>query len=517
MRRRSTIGLLFFFSAFFTGAQKVLYSPFIGNEPATRFEVVGKAGDYYWVQKSRTKFRYRKVAEPWLDDKELRFEIYDARMNLVKTIPSFISDDLIKEYLVPGDEFFDQLALRPADRNVFLLLNRYTADGNLNKEEDTLGVFPGYVKCGDFLLVRSQDKSKTLLLCFETVPQSSSKLVALLYDKDWKLICRAEYTDAGISKPLVQYDLVDYPLEDYSSASVKLCNNGEWLMIVSSRTNHNYLLFHFRGTDDSFIYKEIKLSSSAAVEDAGLYFDNEKQEGFAGILSRVRTPAVKNIRIVHYSLNDFHIDFDTSYFFNTLAGNKTRNENIFEEYFMIVPGKGFLFLKEYGKTISHDMYGNQLPGNDQQDNTYIDPDNRPAPGFLNKDEYTRYDNLAGTRNNFDKGDLTLYYFPAKQNDSCWSGIINKEQTTNLGTSYLSYVFLPREDKLFFLYNSLYRNSNQYSSATVLDEKGNPVNEGVEYWKINNTLVFQKARQISSNELAIPYQRNMRNGFAIIRL
>ena len=87
----------------------------------------------------------------------------------------------------------------------------------------------------------------------------------------------------------------------------------------------------------------------------------------------------------------------------------------------------------------------------------------------------------------------------------------------MGTSYLSYVFLPREDKLFFLYNSFYKNRDQYSSATVLDQRGNPMNEGVEYWKMNNTLVFQRARQISENELAIPYERNMRNGFAIIHL
>jgi len=35
--------------------------------------------------------------------------------------------------------------------------------------------------------------------------------------------------------------------------------------------------------------------------------------------------------------------------------------------------------------------------------------------------------------------------------------------------------------------------------------------------MKNNLVFQKARQISANELAIPYERNGRNGFAIIKL
>jgi hypothetical protein len=305
-------------------------------------------------------------------------------------------------------------------------------------------------------------------------------------------------------------------LENYSSTSVKLGNNGEWLMIVSSGTNRNYLLFHFNATSDDFADKEIKLPSGMMVEDAGLYLDNEKQEGFAGILSRVKAPAIKNVRIAHYTLADFRVDFDTSYFLNTLAGKKIKNENIFEEYFMTVPGKGFMFLKEYGRTMSSDLYSD-VNNNNQQPGEVSNIGNNNAPGPVNKDEYTRYDNLAGTRSSFERGDLTLYYFPSKRNDSCWSGIINKEQVTELGTSYLSYVFLPRQDKLFFLYNSFYRGNDQYSSTTGLDHKGNSMNDGIEYWKIKNTLVFQKARQIAENELAIPYERNTRNGFAIIHL
>ena len=150
MWRRSTILFLFFSCAFFTSAQRVLYSPFIGNEPATRFEVAGKAGEYYWVQKSKTKHRYKKIAEPWLDDRELRFDVYDARMNLVNTVPSFLSDSIIKEYLITGDQFFDQLIFKSSEQNVLLLLNRYTADGNGNKEGDTLSTFPGTCKMRRF-------------------------------------------------------------------------------------------------------------------------------------------------------------------------------------------------------------------------------------------------------------------------------------------------------------------------------------------------------------------------------
>jgi hypothetical protein len=498
-------------------AQKVLYSPFIGNQSATRFEVIGKAGSYYWVQTSKTKSTYKKPAEPWLDDKELKFEIYDERMNLLKEVPSFLSVNLIKEYLIPGDQYFDQLILQPANQKIVAVLHRYTPDGGQNGNQDTIAEFPGNLKCGDFLLVRSQDKNKILLLGFETVPDSPTKLHALLYDKEWKLICEAEYSNRNISKPLVQYDLVEYPLEDYNSASIKLGNNGECLMILSSGTNRNYILGHFGEMSDGFSFKEIKLPANTTVEDAGLYFDNGKQEGFAGILSRMRTSAIKNVRSIHYSLRDFHIDFDTSYILNTLAGNRRKNENIYEEYFMTIPDKGFLLLKEYGRAFSFDPDDAGVNHEIEQTDPTEKSLNKPAPQILNKDEYTRYDNLAGTRSNFDRGDLSLYYFPANGNDSCWSGIINKEQVTELGTSYLSYVFLPKKDKLFFLYNSIYRNASQYSSSTVLDQKGNPVNEGLEYWQIRNTMVFQKARQISEDELAIPYERNMRNGFAIISL
>ena len=115
------------------------------------------------------------------------------------------------------------------------------------------------------MLIRSQDKSKILLLGFETVVESPARLYAALYDQNWELIYQTVFSNINISKPLVQYDLVDYPLEDYNSTSIKLGNNGEWLMVLSSGTNHNYLLCHFTGTDAGSrvvppISIEIKLS-----------------------------------------------------------------------------------------------------------------------------------------------------------------------------------------------------------------------------------------------------------------
>jgi hypothetical protein len=516
MWRRLSAILFLSFSTSFLCAQRVLYSPFISTQPETRFEVIGKAGDYYWIQKSRRKIRTKMPADPWINDKESSFDIYDARMNLVRSIPSTTSANLVKTYFITGDRSFDQLLILPGDQKIIAVLNRYAGDGSAFERKDTIGYFPRQMKCEDFLMVRSQDKSKTLLLAFEPVPESPPKLHALLFDKNWNIIKKTVYSNPNISKPMVQYDVVDYPVEDYSSAPIKVGNDGQWLMTVPSNTSRNYLLFHFRGLDESFTSKEIKVPSTA-IEETGLYLSNERQEGSVGILSRVHVSAVKNVRVANYSLTDCQFISDTSYSFNTLGANKVRNENMFEEYFMTVPGKGFLFLKEYGKMFSYEADGDDINTGGGELGAIRKGHNDVNSSLINKNDYTRYNNLAGTRNNFDRGDLTFYYLPAKSNDSCWSGIINKQQVTELGSSYLSYVFLPRSDRLFFLYNSFYKNRDQYSSATVLDQRGNPLNEGVEYWKINNTLVFQRARQISENELAIPYEKNSRNGFAIIHL
>jgi len=509
MRNRIFVLILLSFCTGVLGAQQVLYSPFISSQSESRFQVIGKAGNYYWVQKSKKISRPKKYTGVW-DEGNFNFEIYDDRMNPVISIPFAVSNDVIKEYFVPGEEYFDQLLFLKDDLKTTVILNRFAPDGNIVTTNDTLASFPARMKYSNFLLVRSEDKNKILLLGFETIADSLPTLHSFLFDKNWTLLNKTIYTNANISQPYVQYDLVDYPLEHFSNTAVKLANTGEWLMTVPSGINHNFVLFHFNGVDEKFVYKEIKISSSVSPEEIILSLDNARQEASTGILSRMRYESVKNVRIAHYLLPDHRIDFDTSFRFNTLA-NKTKNENLYEEYFMTVPNKGFMLLKEYGKPFTFDE-----PGERNYERSEADSIFSPAVD-AKRNEYTRYSNLAGSRTAFDRGDLSMYYFPWTRNDSCWSGIINKEQTTEITSSYLSYVFLPREDKLFFLYNEFFRNNNQYSNTTVLDQRGNTVEEGVVYWKTKNNLVFQKARQISANELAIPYERNGRNGFAIIKL
>ena len=511
--------ILFLVSPLFLSAQHVLYSPSIINPSTSRFEVIGKAGDYYWILKSKKKNSFKKSAEPWKNDKDHSFEIYDARMNLVNIIATSVSDRPLKKYFVAGIEYFDQLTLTKINHKTTALLTRYTADGSIIHDMVTLASFPENMNGNDFLLVQSQDRTKILLLGFEPVEESSPRLHALLYDKEWRGISQTICKDKNISQPYIQYDFINYPLTHFDNSPVKLANSGEWLMVSPSGATGNYLLFHFNGIDSSFLYKQIKLQVNARVSDLVLSLDDKSNEAFVGIMLNTRSRSVKNVILSHYAISQCRFNFDTSYHFNTLAANKTKNENLVEEYFMAVPGKGFMLLKEYGRPWSSTYSIEESRQDDHgEDQTNIVFNNTPVLP-LNKNEYTRYNNLVGTRSRFHRGDLSLYYFPATPMDSCWSGIINKEQITELNSSFLSYVFMPVNNKLVFLYNNLFNNNNNnnYSSSTILDQNGNLVNEGLVFWRTNNTLLFQKARQITANELAIPYEKNMRNGFAIIRL
>ena len=69
----------------------------------------------------------------------------------------------------------------------------------------------------------------------------------------------------------------------------------------------------------------------------------------------------------------------------------------------------------------------------------------------------------------------------------------------------------------FLYNTLSNRENQYSTTTVLDEEGNPLNEGLVFWRASNVMNFQRARFIGASELGVPFEKIGAQGFAVVRL
>jgi hypothetical protein len=254
--------------------------------------------------------------------------------------------------------------------------------------------------------------------------------------------------------------------------------------------------------------------------DVGLYIDNENQEAYAGVLSVFRSTTHKNVHVTRYSMEKQAFDFDSAYHFNTLAPEKTKNENLVRENFIALPGKGFMLLKEYGRAFTGWYDSDSDSYNNQWDPALLFAEQASSGNTLfseTADGYTRYNKLTGSQNNFGRGDLRIFYFPAHNDDSCWSGMISKTQATELNLPYLSYLAIPEKNRLFFLYNSFLRNQDQYGSSTVLDGNGNlQPGEGLMYWKFNNTLLFQQAIHITENEVAVPYQDNQRRGFAIIR-
>lgn len=495
----------------FLSAQRVLYSPVIDDRYTNHFEVAGKTSDYYWVLREKKQSSKRSVFQ------QQDFEVYDSRLSLANTTPRFtIPDNALKEYFVAGRKYFDRLLLlKDADKTP-ISLQRFSQDGSSFSNEKIIFSFPFNESGNNFLLVRSEDKRKILLLCFETVSDSPPKLHAILFNENWEQLFYKTYQHVNISQPMIQDDFTSYPIEYFSNSSVQLANNGQWLVASPSRTNNNFLLFHFCDDDNSFSYKEIKLPAYSQLDDVALSIDNNTGEAFAGVLSKFHYPALKNVQVVHYSMVKQEFNFDSSYRFNTLPGTKLKNENLVHESFVAVPGNGFLLLKEYGREYESSL---------NDDNAW-DPEIFFTNSFVantlmrvspNSNGYARFNKLGGAGNTYHRGDLNLFYFPAKKNDSSWSGLISKQQTTDMNSPYLSYLFVPAKDKLALLYNRYYKNEDQYGSSTFLDEQGNMLNDGgVVFWKFKILLNFQEAKQVEGNEVAVPYKDNQRNGFAIIR-
>ena len=515
------MAVLLAFTANTLAAQKVLYSDYISDRFADKFEIIGKSGNYYWLQKSKKKNQVDLPAMPWKSDRQPLFEIYDDHLNAIATVTSpVITEKTLKEYFINRDNFFDQLILLKGENKTYFSLYRYTADGYPVQENKIIDSLPFIENGNSFLLLRSENKNRLLLLCFESIPDSRPRLHSFLFDENWQLVASNKYEHRYISQPILQYDFFNYPLEHFGNSAVKLADNGDWMMVASSGRNHNYSLFHFNGADTGFVYKEIKLPASSSVEEVALSLDNRTGEAMAGILSKFRYAALKNAEVARYSMTERRIGFDSSYRFSTLASRKIKNENLYEESFVAVPKRGFVLLKEYGKEFPdlnkyEEIIYTTNTAKDLIEMNSITATDDQAP--VSKDEYTRYNTLAGPKVNYSRGDLSVFYFPASKEDSCWSGIINKEQVTELNSSYLSYLVVPVGNKLFFLYNSYLRNNNQYGTTTVLNFRGEELDDtGIVYSKFNNSLQFQKARQIGENEIAVPYKNSDRNGFAIIK-
>lgn len=508
--------VLCWFSSCALHAQTVLYSPLTATASGARFEVVGKAGNFYWIQKSKKASRPKKQIAPWIENNAFSFEVYDARLNRVAIIPYTISDTVLKQYLLAGASYFDQLLFTRAARKTEVAVNRFAPDGRLVSANTPIYSFPETMQANDFLVVRARDKRTLLLLGFEPVEDAAPRVHALLFDANWRVLFQAVYTNPNFTQPVIQYDFTNYPLEPFDNSPVKLTTTGDWLMLAPARQSNNYILYQFQRVDSSLNQSEIKVSQRAGAQYVSLSVSPNENDVVAGIFFNTGVPAIKKVRTAHYSRAQCRFDFDTAFRFSTATFNKTKEATIFEQYFTPVPGKGFLFIKEYGKPYYAPNPNEAVQLQDAED-TGATAATDPVLAAFNKGDYTRYANLYNARRAYERGDLNLYYFPAAPHDSAWSGTLNKAQTTELNTSYLSYTVVPMPGKIIILYNDNLYNNTRFSSTTILNHNGNAMNDGLVFWRNAAMLDFQKARQIAADELAVPYAGNRGQGFAIIRL
>ena len=522
---------LFVLSCSSLSAQRVFYCEPYSDRFTLREELLGKVGNYYWVSSTTRKRVSRRTVDAAAAE-ERNLAVYNTRMNLVNLIGEAIyKGDPIKEYIVTTADHFDQVHLvNNGKKQIEVWLQRFEPNGQITVPALSIGAFPFEEPGNSFMLVRSEDRSRIMLVGFEFVSSGAPRIHTLLFDQDWQLVTERVFKHPFITQPMIQDDYTSFPLEDFNSAPVKLANNGEWLMMSPSRKDHNFLLFHFSGTDTAVVCKSILLPGTSDMEDVCLSIDNYHGEAVAGILSTFHYSTLKNVQVVHYSMEARAFDFDSSYRLTTLGGKRVKNGNVVKESFMAVPGRGFLLMKEYGRPFEMEYDQDAFDEgwdpallfttNDIPDRTAGVPRLRfPSPKY----GYSRY-RLPANPPYHDRGDLSLYYFPASRKDTSWMGMISQEQVTEMNSPNLSYMVVPLQDKLFFLYNSFVHGQSMYASTTVINQQGELVSdEGILFWGLKNTLNFQQSRQIAPDQVIIPYDRYAngngsvqgRIGFAVV--
>ena len=488
-------------------AQSVLYSSTVSNNVNTSFEVIGKAGNFYWLYKNK------KIPGPtWPPKEDRSFEVYDGRLRRVKEIKSPLSDSVVKQYLIPQRYSFDQLVFKKSFNKTSAVVNRFTQDGAEAVRNAHLFDFPREMELEDLIVTRSPDRTKILLLGFVQTTNVTPDVYARVYTRDWELLHETIYKEGNLLQPFIQYELTEHVLESSDASPIKVTNSGDWLMVAPSRFRNGFILSHFKNEDSSRVQLDIKQPQSAGIEYCNLSVEGGS-DAYIGILENL-TPSDKRVRIMQYSLSQKSLGYDTSYSFYVPNAFRKREQYFSEEAFTHIPGKGLMYMKEYGRPYIIDYSGEQVMLDYEQE--YAAYSTHAKKLKFNKNEYTRNSDLSGTNKRFERGDLSVKYFPFNPADTCWSGLLHVEQNTQLRYEDLSYACVPSGDKIIFLYNSLAKNEHKVGSTTVLDRKGQPVDEGFIFWRSVNVLDFQKARLINPGEMFAPYDRNGLQGFAIIR-
>ena len=471
--------------------------------------VVGKSENFYWTVQFQNQRKDSK-AGPELAG----FDLFDAKLNLIRENVSLYIPATAKQWLMTGKNYLDQVMLTASGKKTKLIFNRLYTDGPA--EHHLVDSLPFSADPSAFLLVRSEDHSKTLFIAFENTDEVYTRLHAILFDENWHPVYHQVISDSLLSQPCIQDEEIGYPGESFDNLPIKLANNGEWLMVGPSRVSRNFTLFHSCANGVDHQFREIPVSPFYKVEDLAMGIDNIKQEMSVGLLSRYMKTSLKNVRIANYSISQGRFDFDTSYRFNTQQRD-IQTKNLSHESFVAVPGGGYMLLKEYG--IPFDFDKPETPFIENWEAAYLlanYSESNPRTGSL-PEGYTLNRGLRPIPYIRNRGDLNIFYFPAVPKDSLWSGTLVMEQHAESNNPDLSYLMIPDKNKLYIIYNSLEGFSDPMATTTTLNKQGQPTGDALVFWKMKKILNFQQAHRFATDEVAIPYLNNRQNGFAIIRL
>lgn len=481
-----------------TFSQPIVYSPYFRDAANPDFQVAAKAGQYYWVYKETLR-SHGSVSRA--------FEVYDSRMNAVQRLNDDVPPQTIRQWLIGSEKYFDKLMLIADSGQTKLVVRRRTADGATRYIDREVGRFAFLENPKGFLLLRSASGTRLRILAFQSPDEGERSLHSLLFDNTWNILGNNVWNDANIPQPCIQDDFTSSPLGIFDNEPAVLANNGEWLMAAPSRRSTAFSFLHFCA-DGAFSRHDLQLDPKLSMDDVALCL-NDNSESTIAILSSLRQTTFKQLQIARYTFATARFDFDSTYYFNTLATGEWKNRSLIRERLIGVAGGGYLFCKEYGREV-------QVSSEDAwPTNQFLsDTENRaPLPLFA-KDPFARAAGLQSFRSAYERGDLAIFYFPANAGDSAWKGVINAPQTTEMNDPSLSYLVMPSSGHLMFVYNET-QGLDEYASTLVIDRQGKPAEGGLAFWKFDRSLNFQHAHRLNSGEVAVPY--GDRPGFAIIRL
>lgn len=493
-------------------AQRVIYSESFNTRSGVHFQLIGKSGDFYWVEKLQKQKSNGRHASNGNDEIQ-SVGLLNGKLSLLKEISVTTNAGTEKQWLLAGNDGLDQLVLTRSPGKTKIICNQYFVDDqklSLARQIDSLPFATGP---SSFLLIRSDDQSKILLIAFDNRDELATHVHALMFDSDWNPIYHQVISNSLLSQPCIQDDEIGFPAESFDNLPVKLANNGEWLMAYPSRISRNFSICHVRANGTDYSFKEIPLSPYYKMEDIATSVDNELEEMSVGLLSAYSNTSFKNVQICNYSMKDGKFDFDSSYRFNT-RGRGDLNKNLSRESFVAVPGAGYMLLKEYGASV--DINKQASPYINSWEAAYLLTNySESSPDRIQKEGYTLNHGLSPIAAVRNRGDLNLFYFPSKSKDSVWSGIMDVEQHTESNNPELSYLLVPAKGRLYILYNSLNGFADPLATTTTLNIRGQATDDGLIFWKMNRMLNFQHPHRFSANEIAVPYSQQA--GFAIIRL